>query len=153
MPDNTILRLAGVGVTPYSARGLSEALEPIQQSIQLRRTINGVLTDQADALFQKYAVTISGEDQDPPALGNRWPGLQVVVDCITELSVQGSYEESTEGDTEGSLLGRTPVPGSMRTADGFTFYRPRLTMRVTGFNIERDEWGAVIRWSLALEES
>lgn len=153
MPDNTILRLAGIGITPYSARGLVEALEPIQQATQLRRTINGALTDLSDAAFQKYAVTITGDDQDPPALGNRWPGLQVVVDCITELSVSGVYEESSEGDTEGSVLGRTPVPGSMRTADGFTFFRPRLTMRVVNFNVERDEWGAAIRWSLALEES
>ena len=40
-----------------------------------------------------------------------------------------------------------------RTDAGFIFYRPRLSMRVVSFEVERDEWGAAVAWSMALEEA
>ena len=45
MPDTTELVISGIDIAPYSARGLTQTLEPIRQSQQLRRTVNGVLID------------------------------------------------------------------------------------------------------------
>jgi hypothetical protein len=140
----TELRLEGMGIPPYSARGLAQTLAPIAGSTQMRRTVNGALRDVADPLFRKYQSTITGGDMDPPALEGIWPGMVLTVDCIPELSFEG--EPSTGGFT------REAVPGSTREANGFTFYRPRLIMLVTGFNVNRDEWEATLSWSLALEE-
>lgn len=145
---NTILVLTGVGIPPYSARGLVQELRPIGASSQLRRTVNGALQDLADPLFQKYESTITGDDQDPPALGQSWPGMLITVDCIQEIAQAGEIETD---DTEN--FERVPVPGSIRVADGFTFYRPRLGMRIVDFQVETDEWGAKVSWSLQLEEA
>lgn len=154
MPTS-ILRLSGMGVPPYSARGLRETLEPVSESAVLRRTVNGVLHDLSEEELRKYQVTISGSDQQPPALEARWPGVILLVDCITELSLMGYHGLNTEGTEEVGTeagFGREPVPGSIRHADGFTFYRPRLSMRVTGFSTDTGEFDANVSWTLNLEE-
>lgn len=157
MTDNTVLRLVGMGIPPYSARGMSETLTPIQQSQQIVRTVNGNLLNLSDEQFQKYSITISGEDQQSPALDNAWPGHLLTIDCISELCVEGTVEEPTEDPTESATepvagLGRHHVPGSIRHESGFTFYRPRLECMLMSFSVERDEWGAAISWSLIAEE-
>lgn len=164
---NTALALSGVGVPPYSARGLRQRLTPIGASQQLRRTINGTLRDFSAEQFRKYASVIQGDDQQPPACDGVWPGRLVTVHCIAELAVVapvGTETDTATGtvgtvgtDTELSedsefALGRQPVPGSVRTESGFIFYRPILEMRVTSFDINRDEWGAQVGWSMDLEE-
>lgn len=142
MTDNTVLVISAMGVTPYSARGLSEKLEHIQAAQSMRRTINGTLRDVSETQFRKYKLSITCSDQDAPALEGYWPGMEVTVDCVSELAYPtGSGSPS-----------RTVVPLSSRDADGFTFYRPRLTMLITSFNTTKDEWGAVVAWQLDLEE-
>ena len=32
------------------------------------------------------------------------------------------------------------------------FYRPQLQMLVTGFSVNRDEYGAAVQWQMDLEE-
>lgn len=154
-PDTTVLRLTGVGVPPYSARGLTQTLDPVPQSIQLARTVNGGLEDISDPLMRKYMSTITGSDQQPPALEATWPGASLLVDCIVELAVEGIVEGTTEPPTEDpteGLFGRAYVPGSVRHENGFTFYRPRLVMLVTGFTMSAREWEAGVDWTLSLEE-
>lgn len=143
MANETLLELVGPGVPPYSARGLKQSLEPIGQSAQLYRTINGVLHDLSDANFRKYRSTITGDDQTPPAVDGVWPGQQITVKCISELC---------EATTSPDSLGRTAVSGSVRYESNFTFYRPELTMRVVAFNFETDEYGAIVSWAMELEE-
>jgi hypothetical protein len=58
MADETLLVLSGIGVPPYSARGLSETLTPIDASANLRRTVNGVLVDLSLAEMRKYHLSI-----------------------------------------------------------------------------------------------
>lgn len=153
-PSMTVLTLSGVGVPPYSARGLTQSLAPIGASQQMRRTINGNLRDFSQSQFRKYGSTISGDDQQPPACDGVWPGRIVTVGCIVELAVQGVEPETETGsDSEAPFVfGRPAVAGSVRTESGFTFYRPVLTMMVTGFNQGRREWEAGVSWSLDLEE-
>jgi hypothetical protein len=142
MTDSTLLVLSGMGVTPYSARGLSQSLEPINAAASSRRTINGTLRNLAQTQFEKYKSTITCTDQDVPALEGVFPGMTLTVDCVAELA----YADRSAGPT------RTPVPGSEREADGFTFYRPRLSMMVINYSETVDEWGAVTQWKLDLEE-
>ena len=136
MPD---LVIAGIGLPPASIRGVTQTLEPIQAASQLMRTVNGALVDVSAAAFRKYASAIQCSDQAPPALDGIWPGALVTVDCIAELV---------------HPVGGTPTRPVVesRTEGGFVFYHPRLTMLVTAFNLDRDEWGAVVSWSMTLEE-
>ena len=142
MNDDTLLTLSGIGVTTYSARGLTQTLEPIEASAQLRRTVNGALVDLSYEPFRKYKSTISCQDQEPPAIDGVWPGQIVTVECVAELCFP---------TTSGSPA-RPSVSGSARTGGDFTFYRPVLSMRVTGFSVSRDEYGAAVSWQLQLEE-
>ncbi len=141
MAGETALSLLGLGVPPYSARGLTQTLEPIDQAANVQRTINGELIDLSRVEFRKYKSTISGTDQRPPSCDGVWPGRQVVVDCIEELAYP-----------EGATPQRMVVDGSSYSEAGFTFYRPRLTMVVTDFKLSLDEYGAQIAWSMDLEE-
>lgn len=137
----TVLRMQGMGVPPYSARGLTQTLAPIDQAASYGRTVNGDLDDLSFSGFKKWKSNISGNDQKPPNVNGKWPGQIVTVDCITEISMD-----------EGATPDRTPVPGSLVTEGAHTTYRPRLTMMVTAFNISHDEYGRAISWSMDLEE-
>lgn len=144
MVDLTVLRLTGVGVPPYSARGLVQTLTPIEAARSLQRTINGRLVDTSFEGYRKFGSTIVGRDQQPPIM--MWPGRRVLVDCITELAVSGDQTSETVID------GRPVVAGSARLDSGFTIYRPQLNMLVVDLSVDKDEWGAVVSWSLSLEE-
>ena len=72
MANETLLVLSGPGVQPYSARGLTQTLEPISAKSRVRRTVNGTLVDVSDAVFEKYRSTISCADQTVPALNDVW---------------------------------------------------------------------------------
>jgi hypothetical protein len=138
----TLLALSGMGVPPYSARGLKQSYSPITQAVQLRRTVNGLLVDLSSTQFEKYASTITGSDQQPPACDGVWPGKLVTVDCLFELCYK----------TIGGTASRTEVAGSSRVEGEFTFYRPQLIMRVVSYNCDNDEWAAGVDWSMQLEE-
>ena len=137
MPD---LVIAGIGLPPASIRGVTQTLQPIAAAAQLMRTVNGTLVDVSAAAFRKYASTIRCSDQAPPALDGIWPGALVTVDCVAELV-----------HADGAAPARPVV--SSRTEAGFVFYRPRLAMRVLSFDLERDEWGATVAWTMTLEEA
>jgi hypothetical protein len=133
------------GVNPYSARGLRGTLTPIdaaQGSDKLARTVNGTLVDISAPQMRKYRLEISGADQAPPALDALWVGMVLVVSSHVELA----YLTAT------GLSGRSPVPGSERVEDSFTYYRPQMTMMVVQHQIEREEWEQAVTWSLTLEE-
>jgi hypothetical protein len=137
----TLLKINALGIPPFSARGLKQTLTPIQQASQNRRTVNGDLKDVSFDGFKKYASTITGSDQNPPAVDGIWPGLSVEVECISELSYLTSV----------GAPARPIVTGSSRVSGSFTFYRPKLQMRIMSFNVDTDEWDAVVGWSMALE--
>ena len=138
---STLLSIDLIGMSPYASRLLNQSLTPIEAATQMRRTINGNLIDISLSQFRKYRTEISGNDQLPPAFSGIYPGAEIVVDCLAELSypVGGSPD-------------RTVVSGSSRTEAGFVFYRPRLTMRVLAFKQNTDEWGAAVSWNLIAEE-
>lgn len=131
-----------MGVTPYSARGLTQTLEPIEAAASMRRTINGALKDIANPNFRKYKSTISCNDQQAPAFEGYWPGMTVDVDCVCELS----YLTMTAAPS------RPVVTGSSREEGDFTFYRPKLTMKIVSIQLNTDEWNAQNGWSMELEE-
>lgn len=139
--QSTLLVLRGMGVTPFSARGLTQTLDPITAALDQRRTVNGELLDLSVAELRKYTSTISGNDQDVPPLDGVFPGTVMEMDCITELAYK-----------VGGAPSRPVVPGSERTADDFVFYRPRLQVMLVGSSVDRDEWGATVSWSIQVEE-
>ena len=139
--SDTLLVLTGIGIPAYSARGLTQTLQPIEAAGSQRRTVNGTLVDLSLSQFRKYRSTIRCSDMEAPALDGIWPGATVTVQCVAELCfpVGGTPE-------------RIAVTGSVRTEGDFTFYRPRLVMQVIGHSIEKNEWGAVTGWTLETEE-
>jgi hypothetical protein len=130
------------GDAPYSNRGITQSFANDPAATKMRRTVNGRLDDLSDSAFRKYVSTVTCRDMNPPALDGVWPGRQVVVDCIFELSYP----------TSGGSPSRTVVSGSSRESGSYTFYRPRLTMRVIDFSVDTDEYGAVVGWTLNLAE-
>jgi hypothetical protein len=139
---STLLKISGLGLSPYSARGLTQTLNAIDQAKDLRRTINGELIDLSALQFRKYASIISGNDQMPPGVSGIWPGRAVQVECIAEL-----YYITVGGTAE-----RPIVDDSVRVEGPYTYFRPILEMRVLDFSQSFDEWDAQVSWSLTLEE-
>lgn len=139
----TVLKMVGVGVPPYSARGLNQSLAPIDQSSNLRRTVNGSLKDISFSGFRKYKSTISGTDQRPPNFDGKWPGLTVTVDCIATLSYEPGAGETPQ---------RPQVADSTVVEGIFTTYRPQLVMKIMSLSVDCDEYDVAIAWSLDLEE-
>jgi len=139
---SSLLVIAGIDLSDYAVRGLTQTLEPIDQARQMRRTVNGALVDVSMSQFRKYRSVIACADQVPPALDAIWPGLEVEVQCVAELGYRGS-----SGTPE-----RTAVSGSERDEGEFTYYRPLLTMMVRDFRTNTDEYGAEVGWTIELEE-
>lgn len=142
MAGETLLNISGQGVSPYSARGLTQTLVPIDAAKNLRRSINGALQDLSQAQFRKYASVISCSDQNAPAFESMPVGTQVDVECVATLSYK----------TAGGAPTRPVVTDSSRVDGAYTIYRPRLTMRVMDWNSQEDEYGATVAWQLTLEE-
>lgn len=142
MANETLLTISGQGVSPFSARGLTQTLAHIDAAKYLRRSVNGSLVDLSQPQFRKYETTISCNDQNAPAFEGLAIGAQVDVECVATLSYK----------TAGGSPGRPVVTDSSRVDGSYTIYRPRLTMRVTAWNTTEDEYGAAVSWSLSLEE-
>lgn len=140
--EGTLLVLSSLGVPLYSARGLTQTLNPIQQSFDMRRDINGNLYDVSNPNFRKYSSTISCRDMNAPSIDGLEVGQIVTVDCVAELSYA----------TSGGSPSRTVVSGSSREVGNFTFYRPKLQMMITNYSISSDEYAADVSWQLDLEE-
>jgi hypothetical protein len=138
------LSAAPPGVNPYSARQLRGTLSPVEASrgsTLLRRTINGTLISIAAPQMRKYRLEAHGNDMAAPALDGLWVGMAVTVNCHVELAY-----------LTGGSPARTAVPGSTRADGAYSYYRPQLFMLVSELQLERQEWAAVVDWSLVLEE-
>lgn len=141
---DTLLTISGFGNMTYQARGLTQTLEHITGASQLERTINGTLEDVSAAQFRKYQSKITVPDEvEVPPLDGIWPGVQVIVGCAIYLCYPNGRVNSPA---------RAEVSGSSYTENGFTFYRPLLTMRVKDYEEHVDEWGRKVGWTLDLEE-
>ena len=110
---STLLKISGVGMSPYAARGLTQTLNPIEQANDLRRTINGELVDFSVEQFRKYASVISGNDQMPPGVAGVWPGRDVQIECVAELSYLTASGSAERPAVAGSAAPRvcTPITG------------------------------------------
>lgn len=132
-------------VNPWSARGLRGTLTPIEAARGnqlLRRTVNGALINISAPQMRKYRLEAAGGDMSPPALDGLWVGMTLQVMCHVELAYY----------TAGGSPARLPVAGSQWVDGAFTYYRPQLSMMVVDLSIAREEWAAVVNWSLTLEE-
>ena len=134
VPNDTLLFMDSIGLPRFSARGLTQTLEPIEQSFNQKRTINGLMNDLALPQFKKYKTTITCKDQQPPALDGLFPGLAVNVYCVKELAYPRYGTAS-----------RLVVTGSdYLSADGnFIIYRPILYMVLQPWSDQIEEWNAV----------
>lgn len=157
--DETVLNLAEIGIIPQSARSLGQTLT-LESAGSLRRLANGILKSRMRPSLQKYRSSISFSDTYPPAFSGLWAGDIITVDCVCELSGK-----------VGQAFGRTVVPGSViwrndlgdRIPSGSNelvapagatnySYRPRITFMVEGWDMDFDEYGAVVSSSLNLRE-
>jgi hypothetical protein len=152
LPQGTLLVLiplsgsTAVTLTPYSARGITQTLEPIsgaggQGSAWLRRDVNGWMRSVADPRFRKYHSTVTCRDGESPCLDGAWLGEQCEVECACELSFP-----------QGAIPQRSAVSGSPRAQGTITYYRPVLTMMVSKITSSFSEYPALYSWELGLEE-
>jgi len=124
--NNTLLVIVplsgipGLRLTTYSARDLTQTLEPIPESGSLAESANGETLDLSYPWFQKLQSTVTCTDTMAPCLNRAWIGQLCLVQCVVERSFETGYDTPD----------RPVVSGSSRTEGAFTFYRPELTMRV-----------------------
>ena len=138
-------------LTPYSIRGITQTLEPIVGAsgsqdgygTLLQRGTNGGIIDLTQPQFNKLSSEISVTDVNPPCFNEAWIGRVLTVWCAVERAYP-----------TGGTPDRPIVPGSHeRTEAGFTFFRPALTMTVTGYNQSFAEWKRDYSWKLRLQEN
>lgn len=141
--DFTVLRIAGDEVPPYSARGVTQTLDPIDAASKLERAVNGQMVDFSIPAMRLYKSRISCSDKNTPAVDGLWPGVVITVECVATLCYPTAEPWKKQ---------RTSVVGSEWTSGNFTFYRPVLTMVCTGWNISEDETSARVSWTYDLEE-
>jgi hypothetical protein len=140
----TLLALSGLGIPLYSARGLTQTVEEADGQSTFERDINNALVDLSPPVEKKLRSTISAEDVEAPAFNGSPKGMLVTVDWVYEFAYLTSM--GTAGAT------RDVVPGSERTVDDWTYYRPRMSMLITNFSGSRNEYGHMTSWTLELEE-
>lgn len=171
MPQESDLKIRGVGFPPLSCRDATQTLTPIRHG-EMRRSVNGELCYVGTNRHHKYQSRIVCSDQNLPGIQQVWVGSTVEVECISPL-----WESFLLGDEEidrklsrplvaGSLVVKyadnTPVDFqwndgvlTLPEGDGKTVmvcYRPCLKMRITFFDFKESEWQEKREWQLALEE-
>ncbi len=163
--DETCLSLSVGGLPPFSARGCTQVLKPIA-SAENHRTVNGELVTTVSQLHHKYQTTIKSQDKLPVAIDCLWKGQTIQVGCMQRLwqRADGLTIELSREPVEGSVVAinaeREPVVvlGVIErtvslAAPGFVGYRPLLTMKITDFGYETEEWGeGGVSWFLSMEE-
>lgn len=141
--DFTTLIMNGIGIAPYSARGIQQTLEHIDEASHLERAVDGTIIDLGIPELQKFRVSISCTDQQAPALGGIWPGKAFTLYSIEELSYPTADPSRKE---------RPSVPDSDYVIGDTTFYRPILEMIVYSWQTGIMEYGREINWKLEAQE-
>jgi hypothetical protein len=140
--EMTLLVMTPTGVPLYAARGLTQTLTPVQEAKPPpRRTINGEARFLGGIQMRKYDSVITCADQNAPPFSGLWPGDDIVVDCVCELS---------HLDVTGNTPERTVV--SQRVVGDFVLYRPRIEFMVVDFDQSFQEYAAEYVWRLTLTE-
>lgn len=132
----------GIVLPLYSARGITQTLEPIDGSMFQARTVNAELVDLSVSRFRLFKSVISASDVRPPSRDDIWPGRKVTVGCAYLLSYP----------TIGGTPSRTVLTGSDFVEGDFTFYQPLITFMLGKASGNFAEWEADYRWSLSMEE-
>lgn len=125
-----------------SARFVQGSIEPIDEAVYARRTVNGNLRVQADPAFRKFRLTVSCTDSMLPALF-----------CIDPTAVATVWSPVVVRE-RGTTPSRTPVSGSLVAEDDWIEYRPILTGYLTSIpSLSEPEWQSDASWSMVFEES
>lgn len=169
MSDETVLVLDGIDFPVGSARGITQSLGIIDNG-DLRRTVNGTLTDTTRAVNQKFVSSIKCTDMSAPTLAEIWKGSEIEVQCIAKIRQRVSPADDivtlTRPPVSGSVSGYTALGAKVEgeiTSDSDVVvefeedvvrveYRPLLVMMVTDKSEDEDEYQASTGWSLELEE-
>src|SRR5687767_11003648 len=94
--QTTLMEITGIELGPYSVRDLTMTLEPIPQSAQIERDINGRLIDMSEPQFQKFRVTIEATDQESPVFADVFPGHEFTVVTVPQLGLNRGTEDEQE---------------------------------------------------------
>lgn len=137
----------------------TQSLSPLETSGVLRRTTDGHLHNLSSPDSRRYISTLRCDNPHTAPLENLWIGSALWVDCVSRLS-----RVVPEDNLCALKLSRPPVPGSLLlekegrkslvpdgpaeapfvlpkdVSNGILSYRPRLHMRVTGFDVGIDGW-------------
>lgn len=169
MNSPTSLIISELGIGWQSGLDIHESLKPIEAG-ELRRTVNGALLNLTAVEFRKLVLRISSDDIRPPALSQLWRGDVLTVVPVTEMGdlvpaggqsrtlVRDPHPGSVRcltrgfGDVPCTVVGRVvtlPTPASEAVR---IYYRPMLSMMVSGWSIDESEAAASSSWSLDLEE-
>ena len=168
--DETILTLGDLEIPAGSGRNISQTLQFIDNG-DVRRTINGTLTDLTRVVNRKFESQISTTDQATPAMAELFKGQTLLVECISLLrqnvSPAALAETLIRDPVTSSVIGRdadcNPITpdtiGGVGNRD-ITFlsnvvmieFRPILNMMVLATSIDTDEYGAAETWTIDLEE-
>ncbi|MBR1733964.1 MAG: hypothetical protein IJ730_00700 [Alphaproteobacteria bacterium] len=167
--SETNLILGLIGMPPESARNCIQTLAPIPNG-EFHKTINGDSVFFKSTSIKKYKSVITCKDINTPIIDKIWIGSQINVGCIQNLW------QSIESGKNSVVLIRPPVKDSVNVIDEsgnnihfklddnevtllrsysekiFVCFRPWLTMQVTNFQLETNEWGLSGGWKLELEE-
>lgn len=158
-PSETHLDLVELGIVPQSARQLGQTLAH-DTAGSIRRLANGQLKARMRPSLRKFKSTITFSDTYPPALNDLWAGDVITVHCAAELSgkvgtsfvrphVPGSVIwRNADGDVVASGADETIAP---QGATNFTF-RPIIVFMVESWDLDADEWGAIVSSTLNLRE-
>lgn len=160
-----------MGLPPESARNCVQELFPIPNG-EFRRSVNGKLMFLETSERKKYRSIISCKDVNSPIVDSLWIGSQITIGCIQNL-----WQLIKPGTTSVRLI-RPAVEGSISALNNFgetipfqirnnnevlinkeysekifVCFRPWLTMYVTDFQMETNEWNMSGSWKVTLEEA
>lgn len=142
MANETVFVMSGPGLPPYSSRGITQTLEPIEAAGVFARTVNGKLINLAPAQFALFRTTVSCKDVEAPAFNGLKKGDHITMDCAVELG----YHTGSDSPS------RPVVAGSSRVVGNYTYYRPEITVVITNWTCSRDEYGHITEYQFEGEE-
>lgn len=157
----TLLILSGMGIPLYSARGLTQDFDMIDQAgASLLRDTDGNLQDFSppNGIFHKYTTTISCTDLRLPMLSGIWPGSLVTIHCVFEFcyATSGGTPDRAKVpnayDSGGRFINPPTTGQDTRIEGDFTYYRPIFPCRVRKISGGKKEYPGDVNWTLEAEE-
>jgi hypothetical protein len=154
MATDTIFEFVGIGLPAAAARGINQQIK-LRKNGKIVEYLSGADRDMTRPSARGFEFSISGSDIWAPPFAGMWIGEVVTVHYPGQF-VEPIARPQTRPEVPGTLFyidaeSRVVEPGDPAAA--WRVYNPLIIARILDWELDEDDWGALVTWSSSYREA